>query len=103
MYVACTQLKCSSMEVHTCYTHIVTFVGINRTVLVSQFPCALNVNQSIDGSHSCPYGSNCAKWPEGPHRGIISFDHMGFAYLTVFTVISLEGWITILYLVSVPI
>ena len=82
------------------YTHL-TFAGINRTVLVSEFPCTQN--QSIDGSHSCPYGSTCAEWPEGPRRGIISFDNMIFAYLTVFQVISLEGWITILYLVSVPI
>lgn len=68
-------------------------------MLVSAFPCP--ENETLGGSHSCPYGSTCTDWPEGPHRGIISFDNMGFAYLTVFQVISLEGWISILYLVSV--
>lgn len=94
-----------------------TYVGINRTVLVSAFPCPWNEmpqNETLqngtgtlqngtgipEGSHSCPYDSTCAEWLEGPHRGIISFDNMAFAYLTVFQVISLEGWITILYLVS---
>ena len=66
---------------------------------MSAFPCdrdALNLN----GSHTCPYGSKCLKWEEGPNRGVISFDNIGVAYLTVFQVISLEGWIQVLYLVS---
>ncbi|XP_064399504.1 dihydropyridine-sensitive L-type skeletal muscle calcium channel subunit alpha-1-like [Halichondria panicea] len=68
-----------------CFASHLTPAGINRTVLVSEFPCTQN--QSIDGSHSCPYGSTCAEWPEGPRRGIISFNNMIFAYLTVFQVI----------------
>ena len=89
MYVLWIHLLCA------CSVH----VGINRTVLVSEFPCPSS-NETLPGTHSCPYGSTCTNWTEGPRRGIISFDNMGVAYLTVFQVISLEGWITILYLVS---
>ena len=36
------------------------------------------------------------KW-EGPNFGITSFDHIGFAMLTVFQCVTMEGWTPILY------
>ena len=38
------------------------------------------------------------RW-EGPNYGITSFDNIGYAMLTVFQCITMEGWTTILYLV----
>lgn len=36
---------------------------------------------------------------EGPNYGITSFDHIGYAMLTVFQCITMEGWTSILYYV----
>ncbi len=39
----------------------------------------------------------------GPQYGWASFDNIGTASLTVFTIIALEGWTEILYADTVPI
>ncbi|XP_072765467.1 voltage-dependent calcium channel type A subunit alpha-1 isoform X6 [Anoplolepis gracilipes] len=52
-----------------------------------------------------PYGANvcnsnvstCTEYWEGPNSGITSFDNIGFAMLTVFQCITMEGWTAILY------
>ncbi|KAL8602086.1 hypothetical protein ACOMHN_007356 [Nucella lapillus] len=41
--------------------------------------------------------STCQRGWEGPNYGITSFDHIGFAMLTVFQCITMEGWTTVLY------
>jgi hypothetical protein len=38
------------------------------------------------------------KW-EGPNYGITNFDNIGFAMLTVFQCITMEGWTTMMYYV----
>ncbi len=38
------------------------------------------------------------KW-EGPNYGITCFDNIGFAMLTVFQCITMEGWTTMMYYV----
>lgn len=50
------------------------------------------------GSFTCDYNSSLCieKW-EGPNFGITSFDNIGFAMLTVFQCITMEGWTSILY------
>ena len=42
----------------------------------------------------------CREYWEGPNKGITSFDNIGFAMLTVFQCITMEGWTQILYWVS---
>jgi len=37
----------------------------------------------------------------GPNNGITSFDNIGFAMLTVFQCITMEGWTTVMYYVRV--
>uniref|UniRef100_A0A8D0E689 Voltage-dependent L-type calcium channel subunit alpha n=1 Tax=Salvator merianae TaxID=96440 RepID=A0A8D0E689_SALMN len=45
-------------------------------------------------------GSECrGKWP-GPNHGITHFDNFGFAMLTVYQCISMEGWTEVLYWVN---
>ena len=39
----------------------------------------------------------CREYWEGPNRGITSFDNIGFAMLTVFQCITMEGWTQVLY------
>jgi hypothetical protein len=57
---------------------------------------------------NAPQVDNCfhdEKWPgwrgwEGPHGGIINFDNIFFAMITVFQCITMEGWTDVLYYVS---
>ncbi|CAG9110110.1 unnamed protein product [Plutella xylostella] len=62
-------------------------------------PCnADNETLAPYGAHSCEYDkSTCLEKWEGPNRGITSFDNIGFAMLTVFQCITMEGWTAILY------
>jgi hypothetical protein len=50
------------------------------------------------GSYVCDANiSICHEGWEGPNYGITSFDNIGFAMLTVFQCITMEGWTAILY------
>lgn len=63
-------------------------------------PCA--VNKDTAGAFVCKDGySECKDVWEGPKYGIISFDNIGFAMLTVFQCITMEGWTTVMYYVSI--
>ena len=65
----------------------------------SATPCnADNVSLAPFGANVCVYDkSTCLEKWEGPNRGITSFDNIGFAMLTVFQCITMEGWTAILY------
>ncbi len=66
-------------------------------------PCNTdNATQAVAGSYICDYNSSLCleKW-EGPNFGITSFDNIGFAMLTVFQCITMEGWTSILYWVTI--
>ena len=41
--------------------------------------------------------SMCLPQWEGPNKGITNFDNIGFAMLTVFQCITMEGWTSIMY------
>lgn len=57
-----------------------------------------NATQAVSGSFVCDYNlSLCLEKWEGPNFGITSFDNIGFAMLTVFQCITMEGWTSILY------
>ena len=47
-----------------------------------------------------PNISTCLEKWEGPNYGITSFDNIGYAMLTVFQCVTMEGWTQILYWVS---
>ena len=53
------------------------------------------------GAYTCQANiSICLEKWEGPNYGITSFDNIGFAMLTVFQCVTMEGWTPILYWVS---
>ncbi|XP_011879621.1 PREDICTED: voltage-dependent calcium channel type A subunit alpha-1-like isoform X6 [Vollenhovia emeryi] len=62
-------------------------------------PCSAdNKNDAPPGAHVCDANvSTCMDHWEGPNSGITSFDNIGFAMLTVFQCITMEGWTAILY------
>lgn len=66
-------------------------------------PCnADNKTIAPTGAYTCNYNeSTCIEQWEGPNYGITSFDNIGFAMLTVFQCITMEGWTAILYWVFI--
>lgn len=56
-------------------------------------PCA----QAGNGRRCTINGSECRPGWEGPNNGITHFDNIGFAMLTVYQCITMEGWTKVLY------
>ena len=66
-------------------------------------PCVYTLTVFSESGYKCPAEiAKCTEnfW-EGPKFGIISFDNIGFAMLTVFQCITMEGWTTVLYYVRI--
>lgn len=71
----------------------------------SETPCNTdNTTEKAGGSYVCNITTSMCleKW-DGPNSGITSFDNIGFAMLTVFQCITMEGWTAILYWVRIRI
>uniref|UniRef100_A0A672MDK4 Voltage-dependent T-type calcium channel subunit alpha n=1 Tax=Sinocyclocheilus grahami TaxID=75366 RepID=A0A672MDK4_SINGR len=45
------------------------------------------------------YYNNCSASEHNPHNGAINFDNIGYAWIAIFQVITLEGWVDIMYYV----
>ena len=69
----------------------------------SKVPCySDDPTQAPDGAYTCKANvSICLEKWEGPNYGITSFDNIGFAMLTVFQCVTMEGWTPILYWVRI--
>ncbi|XP_064492167.1 voltage-dependent L-type calcium channel subunit alpha-1S isoform X2 [Pseudopipra pipra] len=78
----------------TCYylgTDVIATVGAEKPA-----PCT----SSGHGRHCSINGTECrGGWP-GPNNGITHFDNFGFAMLTVYQCITMEGWTEVLYWVN---
>nr|CAH8840092.1 unnamed protein product [Trichobilharzia regenti] len=72
----------------------------NRPTLA---PCSLSNGSATStgavpqGAFLCPPNYICKGYWEGPNYGITSFDNIGYAMLTVFQCITMEGWTEIMY------
>ena len=68
-------------------------------------PCSPDSEGNGSGGFSgsgfvCPAGQSiCSSGWEGPKFGIVGFDSIFFAMLTVFQCITMEGWTTVMYYV----
>jgi len=69
--------------------HKTCFDEITGEMMEDPNPCG--------GIFSCPNGTVCREYWEGPQWGITCFDNFGQAMLTVFQCITLEGWTDMLY------
>ncbi|XP_074019600.1 voltage-dependent L-type calcium channel subunit alpha-1S isoform X3 [Numenius arquata] len=78
----------------TCYylgTDVIATVALEKPA-----PCT----SSGHGRHCTINGTECRSgWP-GPNDGITHFDNFGFAMLTVYQCITMEGWTEVLYWVN---
>ncbi|KAI7807250.1 putative voltage-dependent T-type calcium channel subunit alpha-1I-like [Triplophysa rosa] len=45
------------------------------------------------------YYTRCSTGHKNPHKGAINFDNIGYAWIVIFQVITLEGWVEIMYYV----
>lgn len=62
---------------------------------VADFPCGQEAP-----ARTCGNGTVCEVYWTGPNFGITNFDNILFSVLTVFQCITMEGWVDILYNVS---
>ncbi|XP_078240344.1 voltage-dependent T-type calcium channel subunit alpha-1G isoform X8 [Pogona vitticeps] len=66
--------------------------------------CTLDYYSYNDTSNtSCvnwnQYYTNCSAGEHNPFKGAINFDNIGYAWIAIFQVITLEGWVDIMYFV----
>ncbi|KAM4611272.1 voltage-dependent T-type calcium channel subunit alpha-1I [Polymixia lowei] len=61
------------------------------------------VNGSVSGTGLCVnwnrYYTRCHTGHSNPHKGAINFDNIAYAWIVIFQVITLEGWVEIMYYV----
>uniref|UniRef100_A0A8B9JP46 Calcium voltage-gated channel subunit alpha1 Ia n=1 Tax=Astyanax mexicanus TaxID=7994 RepID=A0A8B9JP46_ASTMX len=61
------------------------------------------VNGSVSAMGLCvnwnQYYTRCFTGNSNPHKGAINFDNIGYAWIVIFQVITLEGWVEIMYYV----
>ncbi|XP_069509038.1 voltage-dependent T-type calcium channel subunit alpha-1I isoform X2 [Ambystoma mexicanum] len=62
-----------------------------------------SVRQEFNVSGMCvnwnQYYTTCRTSNTNPHKGAINFDNIGYAWIVIFQVITLEGWVEIMYYV----
>eukprot|EP00759_Apiculatamorpha_spiralis_P048850 PhF_6_TR44136/c0_g1_i1/m.67462 len=70
---------------------------VNDEILLSTF-CKNGTTMDGFNGRNCQEGEVCVDWAPNPHYGFMNFDHMGWALLTIFQVITMEGWTEIMYI-----
>ncbi|XP_019643323.1 PREDICTED: voltage-dependent calcium channel type A subunit alpha-1-like isoform X8 [Branchiostoma belcheri] len=65
--------------------------------LVQEEVCGANFSSITSTVYMCKEGELCIEYWEGPNNGITNFDNIGYAMLTVFQLITMEGWTQVLY------
>ncbi|KAI5090253.1 voltage-dependent T-type calcium channel subunit alpha-1H-like [Silurus meridionalis] len=71
--------------------------------------CEMNAHNATDLAPLDPTHRGCVNWniyyntcrasDHNPHNGAINFDNIGYAWIAIFQVITLEGWVDIMYYV----
>ncbi|XP_059852740.1 voltage-dependent T-type calcium channel subunit alpha-1G isoform X18 [Delphinus delphis] len=67
-------------------------------------PCVLDYEAYNSSSNTTcvnwnQYYTNCSAGEHNPFKGAINFDNIGYAWIAIFQVITLEGWVDIMYFV----
>ncbi|KAM4632297.1 voltage-dependent T-type calcium channel subunit alpha-1H [Discoglossus pictus] len=71
--------------------------------LPQRLDCSHPYNTDFTSRNSCinlnQYYNVCQPGDVNPHKGAINFDNIGYAWIAIFQVITLEGWVDIMYYV----
>ncbi|XP_023273227.1 voltage-dependent T-type calcium channel subunit alpha-1H-like [Seriola lalandi dorsalis] len=59
----------------------------------------LRVEEEVSCVNWYQYYNECRAGEINPHKGAINFDNIGYAWIAIFQVITLEGWVDIMYYV----
>ncbi|XP_034046818.1 voltage-dependent T-type calcium channel subunit alpha-1I isoform X2 [Thalassophryne amazonica] len=59
-------------------------------------PVGASVNGCVNWNQ---YYNVCRPGERNPHKGAVNFDNIGYAWIAIFQVITLEGWVDIMYYV----
>jgi voltage-dependent calcium channel T type alpha-1G len=70
----------------------------NGTIELLRLP-DYGMNDSICVNWNAYY-TKCRPSYKNPFKGAISFDNIGFAWIAIFQIISLESWVTIMYYIQ---
>uniref|UniRef100_F7AXB6 Voltage-dependent T-type calcium channel subunit alpha-1G n=1 Tax=Ornithorhynchus anatinus TaxID=9258 RepID=F7AXB6_ORNAN len=67
-------------------------------------PCSLDLGAYNSSTNTTcvnwnQYYTNCSAGEHNPFKGAINFDNIGYAWIAIFQVITLEGWVDIMYFV----
>lgn len=73
---------------------------LGRTVDEKDKPVPCNLEKKEGSNHCDNEVAICYAGWEGPNFGITNFDNIGFAMLTVFQCVTMEGWTPIMYWVN---
>eukprot|EP01043_Picozoa_sp_COSAG02_P003210 COSAG02_NODE_77_length_40635_cov_56.355980_4_plen_2303_part_00 len=83
------------------------FGGQIRSHCVDMVTFEMDEDQMCGGRYTCPAGTYCSavnpltgETNPNPENGMISFDDFPMSVLTVFTMMTLEGWTDVMYMVQ---
>uniref|UniRef100_A0A8C6PPV4 Ion transport domain-containing protein n=1 Tax=Nothobranchius furzeri TaxID=105023 RepID=A0A8C6PPV4_NOTFU len=65
----------------------------------AQSETGLKVDEPVSCVNWYRYYNECRAGEINPHKGAINFDNIGYAWIAIFQVITLEGWVDIMYYV----
>ncbi|CAH0731482.1 unnamed protein product, partial [Brenthis ino] len=84
------------LELFSGVLHDTCFKNGTNDMINDPKPCS----RDADIGNQCEKGFVCKDYWEGPNYGITNFDNIGYAMLTVFQCITLEGWTDIMYAIA---
>ncbi|KAJ8707344.1 hypothetical protein PYW08_010596 [Mythimna loreyi] len=87
------------LELFSGILHETCYKNVSNKFEIMDDPKPCNSEPGDVGFH-CPDDSVCRGYWEGINFGITNFDNIGYAMLTVFQCITLEGWTDIMYAIA---
>uniref|UniRef100_A0A3Q3EVK9 Voltage-dependent L-type calcium channel subunit alpha n=1 Tax=Labrus bergylta TaxID=56723 RepID=A0A3Q3EVK9_9LABR len=88
------------LELFKCKMHKTCYYSNTNIYATAELELPAPCAQAGNGRRCSINGSECRPGWEGPNNGITHFDNIGFAMLTVYQCITMEGWTKVLYWVN---
>ncbi|XP_034552541.1 dihydropyridine-sensitive L-type skeletal muscle calcium channel subunit alpha-1-like [Notolabrus celidotus] len=88
------------LELFKCKMHKTCYYSNTNIYATAELELPAPCAQAGNGRRCSINGTECRPGWEGPNNGITHFDNIGFAMLTVYQCITMEGWTKVLYWVN---